>query len=127
VHVDLYQVKMDEKVEVEVPIVLVGEAPAIDVKGNTVLQELDSLTVECLPDKIPTNLKLDISSLTEAGQVRRVRDIKVESDIVVTTNPEQVVAAVVARPEEKVEQTAATGQAVTHPETEPTKEHKEEG
>jgi large subunit ribosomal protein L25 len=126
-HVDLYQVKMDEKVEVEVPIVLVGEAPAIDVKGNTVLQELDSLTVECLPDKIPTNLKLDISSLTEAGQVRRVRDIKVESDIVVTTNPEQVVAAVVARPEEKVEQTAATGQAVTHPETEPTKEHKEEG
>ena len=126
-HVDLYQVKMDEKVEVEVPIILVGEAPALDVKGNAVLQELASLTVECLPDKIPANLKLDISSLTEAGQLRRVRDIKVEPGVVVTSNPDQVVAAVVARPEEKVEETAGSGQAITPPETEPTKEQQEEG
>jgi large subunit ribosomal protein L25 len=127
-HVDLYQVKMDEKVVVEVPIVLVGEAPALGIKGSSVLQELDSLTVESLPDKIPANLKLDISSLTEAGQVKRVRDIKVEPGIVVTSNPDLVVVAVVvARAEEKVEEVAATEVAVTPSETESTKEHQERG
>ncbi len=124
-HVDLYQVKMDEKVEVEVPIVLVGEAPALEVKGNTVLQELHSLTVESLPDRIPSNVKLDISSLAEAGQVIRVRDIIVEPGIVVTSNPDQVVAAVVARAEEKVEEKAATEVAATPSEPEPSKEQKD--
>jgi large subunit ribosomal protein L25 len=126
-HVDLYQVKMGEKVQVEVPIVLVGKAPALDVKGNTLLEELDSLTVECLPDRIPAHLNLDISSLAEAGQAVRVRDIKVEPGIVVTSNPDQIVAAVVAHAQEKVEEKAAAEAPVTPSEAEPTKEHAKEG
>ncbi|MCK4354348.1 MAG: 50S ribosomal protein L25, partial [Dehalococcoidia bacterium] len=48
-HVDFYQVKMAEEVKVEVPITLVGEAPALKLKANMLMQELDTLTVECLP------------------------------------------------------------------------------
>ena len=100
-HVDFYQVKMQEKVEVEIPIVLVGEAPALDTKGNTLIQELTTLTVECLPAKIPGNLELNIDSLTEPGRAIRVKDIAVDSDITVLTDPEQVVVTVTAaRPEE---------------------------
>ena len=125
IHVDFYQVQMGERVAVEVPIVLVGDAPALLIKGNTILQELDSLTIESFPDKIPAHLNLDISSLTEAGQLKRVRDITVEPDMVVTTNPDQVVAAVVARQqEEKAEEPATTGPAAAAPaETQATKEH----
>jgi large subunit ribosomal protein L25 len=100
-HVDFYQVKMDEKVEVEIPIVLVGEAPALQAKGNRLLRELDTLTIECLPSKIPTSLEVKIGSLTEAGQAVRVKDIAVDSDITVLSGPEQVVVTVIAPPEEE--------------------------
>jgi large subunit ribosomal protein L25 len=123
-HVDFYQVKMGEKVEVEVPIVLVGKAPALEVKGNTLLQQLDTLTVECLPAKIPSNLEISIGSLTEAGRAIRVKDISVDPDITVLTDLEQVVATVTAQPEERVEERAAPEEAIaTQPEE--TKEVKE--
>jgi large subunit ribosomal protein L25 len=101
-HVDFYQVKMEEKVEVEIPIVLVGEAPALEAKGNRLLRELNALTVECLPAKIPTTLEVNVGSLTEPGQALRVKDIAVGSDITVSGDPEQVVVRVIAQPEEKV-------------------------
>jgi large subunit ribosomal protein L25 len=100
-HVDLYQVKMDEKIESEVPLVLTGKAPALDDKSNMMLQELNVLNIESLPDKIPAQIKVDISSLTAAGQVKRVRDLSVEPDIMVTTNPDTVVVAIIMRHEEK--------------------------
>ncbi len=87
-HVDFYQVKMGEKIGVEVPIVLVGEAPALQVKGNSLLQGLDALAIESLPDKIPSSVKLDISSLTEAGQSLKVKDIQIEAGTTVTADPE---------------------------------------
>jgi large subunit ribosomal protein L25 len=101
-HVDFYQVKMGEKVEVEIPIVLVGEAPALEAKGNRLLRELDTLTIECLPSKIPASLQVNVGSLTEAGRAVRVKDIAVDSDITVLNGPEQVVVTVIAQLEEKV-------------------------
>ena len=123
-HVDLYQVKMGERVEAEVPIVLVGEASALQSRGATVLQQLNSLTVECLPDSIPSSLDVDISSLADAGQVKRVKDIIVGPNVSVVTDPEQVVAIVIARLEEKGAAKSAIEQAPPSlTETRPTTEH----
>ena len=127
-HVDLYQVNMSQRVEAEVPIVLVGQASALQSKGVTVLQQLDSLAVECLPDSIPGRLEVDISSLTDAGQVKRVKDIKVDQDIAVSTDPEQVVAIVVARAEEKGAERTVTAEtpAASSQAQPPPKDSKEE-
>jgi len=97
-HVDLYQIKMTEKIRVEVPIVVVGEAPALKSKENMLLQELNSLTVECLPDKIPTSVKVDLSSLTERAQAIRVEDIILDEEITVLNAPELVVVRIGSRP-----------------------------
>jgi len=126
IHVDFYQVKMDEKVEVEVPIILVGKAPALDVKGNVIQQELESLTVEAFPDKIPTHISVDVSSLAEAGHLIRVSDIKVESGIDISTHADRVIVTVVAHAEEKVEEKAPVKEVVVTPEAEAAKEPKEE-
>ncbi len=67
-HIDFYQVKMAEQVKVEVPVVLVGEALALKLKENMLVQELSTLIVECLPAKIPNSIELDLSSLTEPEQ-----------------------------------------------------------
>ena len=100
-HVDFYQVSMKEEIRVEVPIVPVGEAPALKLKDNFLTQELDSLTIECLPDEIPDSVELDISSLTEAEQAIHVKDISLDEGITVLNNPEQLVVKISARAVEK--------------------------
>jgi len=103
-HVDFYQVKMEEKIKLEVPVVLVGEAPALKSKTNMLEHALGTLTVECLPAKIPTSLEVDISSLTETDQTIRVKDVILDEDITVLNNPELVVVKISTRPVEKVEE-----------------------
>ena len=103
-HVDFYQVKMEEKIKLEVPVVLVGEAPALNSKTNMLEHELGTLTVECLPAKIPTGIEVDISSLAEPDQAIRVKDVTLDKDITVLNNPELVVVKISFRPVEKVEE-----------------------
>jgi large subunit ribosomal protein L25 len=101
-HVDFYQLRMAEKIKVDVPIVLVGEAPALKSKENTLSQELNSLTVECLPKQIPANVGVDLSPLTEAGQAIRVKDLVLDEEVTILSNPEVLVVKVNLRPREKV-------------------------
>ena len=123
-HVDFYQVKMAEEVKVEVPVVLVGEAPALKLKENTLAQELNTLTVECLPAKIPARVELDISSLTEPEQAVRVKDIELDKEITVLNDPERVVARISSRPMERIEEEVVTEEEVEIPEAVPL--HEEE-
>ena len=104
VHVDFYQVKMEEKIKLEVPVALVGEAPALKSKTYMLEHELGTLTVECLPAKIPASLEVDISSLTEPEQTIRVKDVILDKDITVLNDPELVVAKISSRPVEKIEE-----------------------
>jgi len=103
-HVDFYQVKMEEKIKLEIPVVLVGEAPALKSKTSMLEHALGTLTIECLPAKIPTSLEVDISSLTELDQAIRVKDVTLDKDITVLNNPELVVVKISSRPVEKVEE-----------------------
>jgi len=103
-HIDFFQVKSKEKITVEVPIVLLGEAPALDTTGNTLMQELDTLTVECLPAKIPAEIELDISSLTEPEQMIRVKDIKLGRGITILNDPDLAVVKISSWHVEKVEE-----------------------
>jgi len=123
-HVDFYQVKMTEEVKVEVPITLVGEAPALKLRANMLMQELDTLTVECLPAKIPASVELDISSLTEAEQMVRVKGIELEKGVTILNDPELVVVKISSRPVEVVAEREVTEEAVEAPEAAPPPEKK---
>ena len=105
-HVDFYQIKRTEKLKVEVPLVLSGEAPAMKVKGRSLQDSLTSLSVECLPDKLPHEIEVDLSTLTELGQAIHVKDLRLSTDITVTNDPEQLIVKVTetaaARAEEEV-------------------------
>lgn len=116
-HVDFYQVSMEEKITMEIPIVLVGEAPAAQSKDVIVTQELRTLDIECLPDDIPSRIEVDLSPLTEPDQEIRVKDIKLDTCIAVLNNPDVVVAKAATRKVE-VEVEVAAPEAVTAPPTE---------
>ncbi len=115
-HVDFYQVRMEEKIKVEVPIVPVGEAPALKLKENMLLQELNKLTIECLPDKIPASIEVDLNSLTEAEQAIHVRDITLDEGVAILNDPEHVVVKISLRRVEKVEEAVEAPEAAQLPE-----------
>ena len=93
-HVDFYQIRMEEKLKVNVPIVLTGEAPALKMKENFLSHELDSLSVECLPDDIPSHIEVDVSILEEADQSIHVSDIILGEEVMILDSPEQLVVKV---------------------------------
>lgn len=103
-HVDLYQIKMTEKIRVEIPVIVVGEAPALKSKENMLLQELNSLLVECLPNKIPANVKVDLISLTERGQAIKVEDLALGKEVAILNDSRLAIVKISARPKEKVEE-----------------------
>ena len=94
VHVDFFQVSLKEKIKVEVPVVLVGEAPALQVKTNTMTHELDTLEIECLPDRIPERIEVDVSVLVEDDQALQVGDLKLAEGITALTNPEHIIVRI---------------------------------
>lgn len=112
VHVDLYQVKMTEKLETEIPLEFIGEAPAVkDLEGN-LITEKDSLEVRCLPADLVAQFEVDISSLKTFDDVIRVNDIKIPQAIEVLNDPEEIIALVTAprSEEELAEELAPTGE-----------------
>jgi len=89
---------------VEVPVLLVGEAPALKAKGNALVQELHALTIECFPARIPASVELALSPLTEPDQVIRVKNIELDEEITVVSEPELVVARISSQPVERIEE-----------------------
>jgi len=127
-HVDLYQVRMEEEIKVSVPIVLVGDAPALMSKGNMMVQELDSLSIECLPDRIPTSIEVDLGVLEEAEQSIHVKDIVLGEEVTVLDDPEHIVAKISVLPTERVEVEEGVVEEVAAPEEIPAvAEGEEEG
>lgn len=127
-HVDFYQVSMAEKIRVEVPIVSIGEAPALKLKENFLIQELNSLSVECLPGEIPNRVDIDLTSLTEVGQAIHVKDIMLDKEGTILNNPEQLVVKISARHieklvEEEKEEVEAPVEAQLPEEKKPTEEN----
>jgi len=93
-HVDFYQVKKGEKIAVEVPIILVGEAPAMKGKGRMLAHGVNSLSIACLPDNVPPQIEVDLSLLEELEQAIYVRDIVLGPGVTVNTDPDQLVVKV---------------------------------
>lgn len=124
-HVDFYQIKKTEEITVDVPIVLVGEAPAMKLKGRTLLHPITNLGVKCLPDKIPPHIEVNLSSLEEPEQAIYVKDITLDPDITVTTDSEQllvkVTEAAVAPEVEEIAAVAEEEEVVEAKEEEPEK------
>jgi len=111
IHVDFYQVNLQEKIEVEIPIHVSGESAAIKQNEADVLQPMHSVRVECLPAEIPEAFEVDITPLEEIGAELRVSDLKVPQGVTVLDDPEDLVVRIVAKREMKVEEEIPAAEA----------------
>lgn len=99
-HVDLYEVRADEKITVAVPVHLVGTADGVRNFGGVLDQVLYTLDIEVLPGDIPEHVELDVTPLA-IGQVLFVRDVMVPKARILNA-PELAVCSVVAPRAEEV-------------------------
>ena len=103
-HVDFFAVNLAEKVHAEVPLSIIGEAPAVKELEGILIQPLHAIEVESLPQDIPHDIAVDISSLASFDDHIAVRDLPVSQNVTVLTSPDEIVASVQPpRSEEELE------------------------
>lgn len=96
IHVDFYQVNMKEKVKTEIPLKFIGESKAVRELGGIFIENMDTISVECLPGDLVDHLEVDITPLVEFGDVIRVSDLKVPETISLFHEEGEVVCGVEA-------------------------------
>jgi len=94
IHVDFYQVRMSQKMTAEIPLVLTGHAPALDYKENFLDHQLNEVTVECLPEKLPAHIEVDIHSLKEVGDAINASDVPMPEGVALVTPGEHMVVRI---------------------------------
>jgi large subunit ribosomal protein L25 len=117
-HVDLLRIAMDVRMRVKVPVHTFGEPKGVKVEGGVFEVVTREVEIECLPGEIPTEFRLDVSELALNAAVR-ASDLPIDSTKVkLLTEPERVLAHVVALrvEEEKPADVAAVGTAPAEPE-----------
>jgi large subunit ribosomal protein L25 len=102
-HVDLYVVRMTEELTVDVQLVSEGVSEAIENGGGTLLHVIEHVRVRALPDHLPQSIHYSIESLATFDDAIHVRDLVIPGDATLLTDPDEVVAKVLApRVEEEV-------------------------
>lgn len=109
-HADLRRLAKGEKIEVTVPIHIVGEAAGMTEDGAVLNQNLREIKVLCEPKNIPEFIEADVTNLAVGDSVH-ISDLKFGEGVEVHELPETVVASVVVVREEELEpQTADAGE-----------------
>lgn len=111
IHVDFYQVNLQEKIEVEVPVHLTGESAPVKQGDGDVLQPLHAIRIECLPADIPESFVVDISPLDEIEMEIRVSELTVPKGVTVLEDPEELVVKIVHKRELKIEEEVPAAEA----------------
>jgi large subunit ribosomal protein L25 len=93
-HVDLYQIRMDEKITHDVPLNYTGESKAIKELGGILVKNLANLSVRCLPADLPSEINVDISVLVDFESRILVGEIQLPKGVELLTKTEEVLAVV---------------------------------
>ena len=106
-HIDLKRIAMDQRLRVNVPIVLKGEAAGVKQQGGILEQVTREVEIECLPQDIPSSIEADVTELV-FGKVLRVSDLPHGEKLKFLSDPNLPVAHITSVKEEVV----ATPEAV---------------
>lgn len=102
-HIDFFQVRMDEKIETNVPLEFIGESPAIKELGGILVKSLDEIKVSCLPADLPSEITVDISKIKTFDDHIKIKDLNISDKVKVLDDEEMAVALVEApRTEEEL-------------------------
>ena len=113
-HVDFQIVGKDDQVEVEVPINLIGESPAVKNLGGVLIKLMETIRISSKVDSVPKSLELDISVIESLEQSILVGEIEIAEGVQIVSDETFAVARVIPPrieiEEEEVEAELAEGE-----------------
>ena len=109
IHIDFYQVDMTKKITTEIPLNFTGESKAVKEMGGTLVKNMDTVEVECLPGDLVSHIDVDISKLEAFDQFIRLHDLVLPKGVVLAQETNEAVVGVV---ETKIEVEAPKVEAV---------------
>jgi large subunit ribosomal protein L25 len=102
IHVDFYQPRLGEEIEAAVPIIFEGVAPAVKELEGTLVKNISEVKVKALPQKLPKEIKVDVSNLKTFEDHILIKDLNVPDGVKILKEPNEIVASV--SPPEKAEE-----------------------
>jgi len=108
-HIDFKQIKMDELIKVEVPLVFIGESEAVKSEGGILVKNIHEVEIEALPQDLIHEIEIDISSLKTFDDNILIKDVKIPDNVKLTADPEDsIVSVTMPRTQEELEELEET-------------------
>jgi large subunit ribosomal protein L25 len=95
IHADFYVVDVNKVIEVNIPLVYTGVAPAVKSSGGSLMKKLNSLTVQCLPKNIVKHIEVPLEVIKTLDDNILVSDLVIPEGLEVMVNEADLVATVV--------------------------------
>jgi large subunit ribosomal protein L25 len=95
-HIDFQAVSMEETITTNVPVLVIGEAPAVKELNALLVTSLDFLQIEAKAKDLPDTISVDISELVEIGDHIQVKDLFISGDFKILDDSELTVIVVAA-------------------------------
>ena len=115
-HVDFLAVDASTRITAEVQVHLVGESPAVNTRIGQLLHQTQTLSIEAVPADLIDSVEVDISGLAAIGDAIHVRDLKINPNIIVNNDPDDLVVRINPLREVTEESIAAEGGTTAEPE-----------
>lgn len=106
IHIDFFQASLKQEVEVTVPLVFVGSAPAEKDLGGTLNKNMLEIQVKALPQNLPHEITVNIDGLKTFEDHIMIKDLAIPTNVTILKKPDEIVAQVLA-PQKVEEELAA--------------------
>ena len=92
-HIDFYAIERGKELTTHVTIHFTGESP-IEKTGGTIVKALQEITVTCRPNALPSEIVVDLATLTDEAPHLTVSDLVIPAGVTVDTDSDTIVATV---------------------------------
>jgi len=129
IHVDFYAPDLTKTVRVAIPLVFIGEAPAVKDLDGILVKNMQEVEVEALPKDLPHQIEVDVICLKNFEDKILISDLPLPQGVAVLADADEVISLVIpprseeelaaleTAPEEKVEDVEVAGKKVDEAET----------
>jgi large subunit ribosomal protein L25 len=95
-HLDFQAVSLEETITTSLPVVMIGEAPAVTELEGLLIVNMDVLQIEAKAKDLPDTISVDVTGLVEIGDQIFVRDLAISGDVKILDDPDSVVIVATA-------------------------------
>lgn len=80
-HVSIYQVDMTKSINADIPVVIDGKSPAVKNNIGLLVTPVNTITVQCLPENLPSEFVINVDALVQVGDSITVGSVELPEGV----------------------------------------------